>query len=142
MFDATNETMLAGTTIPANTLYNCAEVIASYNGNNLDWAVFRLNAAVPTSVATPALVGTGEMVTGTGLMMIGHPSGLPRKYADEASITRVIAGGTGALRYLTDLDAFAGNSGSGTFALELARGSDSCGCGCGPGCGAAWCGDR
>ena len=86
MFDATNETMLAGTTIPANTLYTCAEVIASYNGNDLDWAVFRLNAAVPTSVATPALVGTGEMATGTGLMMIGHPSGLPRKYAAGASV--------------------------------------------------------
>ena len=119
VFDATNETMLPDTTIPANTLYTCAEVLASHSSNGLDWAVFRLNAAVPTSVATPALVGTGEMATGTGLMMIGHPSSLPRKYADEATITQVVAGGTGALRYSTDLDSFAGNSGSGAFALEI-----------------------
>lgn len=58
-------------------------------------------------------------------MMIGHPSGLPVKYAGDATVTRVDDPGRAALRYVTDLDAFGGNSGSGVFTSGTTT-SDTC----------------
>jgi hypothetical protein len=48
--------------------------------NSADWGIIRLDRSVPSSVATPVNVGTGQVPVGTPLMMIGHPVGLPRKY--------------------------------------------------------------
>ena len=59
-------------------------------------------------------------------MMIGHPSGLPRKYAGDATVTQVLSPGTDELRYVTDLDAFGGNSGSGVFTSGTTTTSSTC----------------
>ena len=115
VFGATNVNMLAGNAIPADRLYSCAEVVAQEYVSGRDWAVMRLDRQVPATVATPASVGTTTMTPGTGLMMIGHPNGLPRKYAGEATVASVSNSGSANLRYLTDLDAFGSNSGSGVF---------------------------
>jgi len=126
VFGANNETMIAGTAIPADTIYNCTSVDNSVVANGGDWAVFTLDRDVPASVATPVTVGTQQMPIGTGLMMIGHPSGLPTKYADNASIDTITNGGTESLYYDTNLDAFGGNSGSGVFTTGFAEGSTMC----------------
>jgi hypothetical protein len=49
--------------------------------SSADWGIIRLDRSVPSSVATPVNVGTSQVPVGTPLMMIGHPVGLPRKYA-------------------------------------------------------------
>ena len=46
----------------------------------MDYAVFQLDRVVPASVATPVMVGMMDAPQGAAIMMIGHPSGLPRKY--------------------------------------------------------------
>lgn len=49
------------------------------------------------------------------VVQIGHPSGLPRKYAG-ATVSRVYSKGPdGSYVFVSNLDAFAGNSGSGVF---------------------------
>ena len=115
VFNATNVNMRDGDAIPADTLYSCAEVVAREFSGGQDWAVIRLDREVPATVATPVVVGTNEMPPGTGLMMIGHPNSLPRKYADEATVGVVASSGDARLKYYTDLDAFGGSSGSGVF---------------------------
>ena len=66
-------------------------------------------------MASPVNVGTDQVPVGTPLMMIGHPVGLPRKYADDALVSRVVNSGSTQLYYETNVDAFGGNSGSGVF---------------------------
>ena len=118
--------MVPGGAIPQDTVYSCTRVLVSRNvGGTIDYGIFEINASVLASVATPAIVGNAEMPSGTGLMMIGHPSGLPRKYAGDATVTNVRSSGTEALRYETDLDAFGGNSGSGVFTTGTTTG-DTC----------------
>ena len=126
VFGATNVNMRAGNAIPADSLYSCASVVRSVNGGGQDWAVFRLNGVVPSSVAVPATVGSGQMPRGTSLMMIGHPSGLPRKYAGDASVISVRSAGSAALSYRTDVDAFGGNSGSGVFTTGTTTSGGTC----------------
>ena len=77
VFHATDQTMTAHNTVPTNTVYRCASVVTSVLSDGKDYAVFRLDRAVPASVATPVTVGSDSMPVGTGLMMIGHPSGNP-----------------------------------------------------------------
>ena len=126
VFGATNLNVRAGNAIPSDTLYSCDSVVISVPpGNGQDWAVIRLDRAVPAAIATPAMVGTTQMPPGTGLMLIGHPSGLPRKYADDASVVTVSGGGSDSLAYRTNLDAFGGNSGSGVFTTGATAG-DTC----------------
>lgn len=101
--------------IPPETMFRCNGVVHLVNEGDQDWAVIRLDRPVEGSVARPAAVGTAPLTAGTGLMLIGHPSALPRKYADDATVLEVIGGGTAELRCRTNLDAFHGNSGSGVF---------------------------
>lgn len=74
MFNATNQTILPGQTLPNNTVYQCTTVVqAVQETNGSNFAVFRLDRAVDSAVATPAVVATNEMTVGTQLVMIGQP---------------------------------------------------------------------
>ncbi len=117
MFNATNTALVKGRRIPTKHVYRCAEVLAGgfSEASGLDWAVFRLDRAVPSSVARPAVVSSLLVNRGDPLVIIGHPSGLPRKYADDASVLGISDEGRGTYHFSADLDAFAGNSGSGVF---------------------------
>lgn len=74
-----------------------------------DWAVLRFEQALP---APPLrLRAEGEVVVGEPVWMLGHPCGIPLKYAPGALVT----GHKNDDRFFATLDAFAGNSGSPVF---------------------------
>ena len=113
VFGATNERFKTGARFKTDLIYSCKSVDISVLHGTQDWAVVTLDRPVPTSVASPVVVQSAEAAAGTSLMMIGHPSGIPRKYAGDASVVEVQYSGSADLRFGTDLDAFGGNSGSG-----------------------------
>jgi hypothetical protein len=87
-------------------IYYCNEVIGRQTGDS-DWALIRLDREVtghnPFKVRTTGLVDDDE-----SLLVIGHPCGLPRKYAGGASVRENIQ-----LAYFqANLDTYGGNSGS------------------------------
>ncbi|UCH51722.1 MAG: trypsin-like peptidase domain-containing protein [Chloroflexota bacterium] len=99
-------------TIPESEIYYCTEVIAHQEGN-ADMALIRLDRAVtghtPLQVRHSGIVPDGEP-----LLVIGHPVGLPRKYA-----------GGGAVRdnsdlsyFQANLDTYGANSGSPVFSTN------------------------
>jgi hypothetical protein len=82
-----------------------------------------LDGGSPRTI-TPAPLFSGVLAVGTPLTVIGHPSGLPRKYTGGATVQYVAecqletlcpADGAAWGAYTADLDTFGGNSGSGTF---------------------------
>ena len=133
IFNAT-ATAISALSVPADHAYDCdaivagdlatAYVSAQYSVNqgwgpnrNIDWAVIRLDRGVPTSVATPVTVrlAVPAVALEDDIMMIGHPTGLPRKYA-TGQVAQVYNETTsGQYQIVTNLDSFGGNSGSGVF---------------------------
>lgn len=94
-------------------IYKCKEIIYAVqqevDGHSHDFALVRLDRKVegrsPLKFAQRA-VRRGERVT-----MLGHPMGLPLKYTFNARVFKEEEGRS----FLTNLDAFAGNSGSPVF---------------------------
>jgi len=98
-------------TINEDDVYHCKEVISAEGprmGRGTDYAVIRLDR--PVKGVTPLKVAAKSPSVGTPLVMIGHPSGLPQKIADGASVKKILAKGFNA-----NVDAFGGNSGSAVF---------------------------
>lgn len=93
--------------VSADQVYRCAG-IAHAGEDRLDFTVVRLDR--PVTDRPPIEIETGPLNTGAPISMIGHPSGLPQVLTDNA---QVLAVRTDA--YLTNLDAFGGNSGSPVF---------------------------
>jgi hypothetical protein len=95
------------TEFAASEIYSGAELIGTHYvpGTRHDWAVIRLNArpsATPLAIRREVAVSPRASV-----YMIGHPSGLPAKFAGGATVRSA-----DALGFLTDLDACVHNSGS------------------------------
>lgn len=95
-------------------IYSCKSILsqrASYNflGYAKDYAVIQLDREVvdrkPLEFRTK-----GKIKRGTEVVLIGHPSGLPLKTSDDAKVSK-----TWGLTFMTNLDAFGGNSGSPVF---------------------------
>ena len=77
-----------------------------------DWAVVRLDRPVPHEIAEPVkLVRSSRIPDGAPVYVIGYPSGLPLKYAPNASVRT----NTSRAYFIANLDTFGGNSGSGVF---------------------------
>lgn len=101
----------------ARTRFNADDVYAGKTliGRQLasdgsDWAVVRLDRAVVGR--TPAKVrSTGKVKNAQGLFVIGHPCGLPQKYAPGAKVRD----NTPAPFFVANLDTYGGNSGSPVF---------------------------
>lgn len=100
-----------GTTrIKREDVYGCKEIIAQDLAQvqfvTRDYAIIRLDRPVEDREPLPVRL-EGWARVGTDLAVIGHPSGLPMKVADEAKIrsSRINF-------FYTDLDTFSGNSGS------------------------------
>ena len=55
----------------------------------------------------------GQITRGTKLVVIGHPTGLPTKIADGASVRSL-----SRMHFTADLDTYGGNSGSAVFNAE------------------------
>ncbi len=98
-------------TIDESEIYYSTEVIDSLYSDTTDWALVRLDRPVtghkPVTFRTSGLVSTNQP-----LMVIGHPMGLPRKYAGGATVRD----NNPALPYFrANTDTYIGNSGSAVF---------------------------
>jgi subtilisin-like proprotein convertase family protein len=101
--------------VDAKNIYECKEIIktiADFQAQN-DLAIIKLDRSVedrePLKIRTE-----GEIELGTPLVVIGHPSGLPTKIADSAFVRN----NENPNYFVTNLDTFAGNSGSAVFNAE------------------------
>lgn len=88
-------------------LYNCKQIIERHQSQMLDYAVIRLDRAVP-HVIPFKFRKKGKVKKKTPVIIIGQPSGLPTKIADDAKVRGTFWPGY----FTTTADAFGGNSGS------------------------------
>lgn len=91
-------------------IYGCKQVIATQRNGDIDFAVIKLDRPV---VGRPPLNFrvAGKVPDQARLVVIGHPSGIPTKVSGEGRIFK----NTYEPTFVTNLDTFAGNSGSAVF---------------------------
>jgi len=91
-------------------VYRCKSIVRRALTNTYDYAVVKLDRVVD---ATPLKLATTDIKRGEKILVIGHPSGLPMKIADNAKVRSVSKG-----YFTTNLDSYGGNSGSPVFNAE------------------------
>jgi hypothetical protein len=101
----------ARTTFPAEDVYEGRAVIGrKLTESGADWSLVRLDREVsgrpPLKFRTSGTIGNRA-----GVFVIGHPSGLPAKYAPGARVRD----NTTASHFVANLDTYGGNSGSPVF---------------------------
>ncbi len=99
------------TSVPTNNVYGCERIVAwDYTSDcDIDFAVIKLDRKVEDR--EPLYVRpSGDELDADNLVIIGHPFGLPRKYALNG---QVVSQGSNA--FTTTHDIIGGNSGSGVF---------------------------
>ena len=100
--------------IPSADVYSCKNIIVQKldDRKKLDYALIRLDRKVvgrePLKIRTD-----GKVKKKMPLVVIGNPSGLPTKIADNATVKSV-----DKTVFFSNLDAFGGNSGSAVFNTE------------------------
>jgi hypothetical protein len=102
----------AVTRVPNQDVYAGAEIVGRKLNDNTgeDWAVVKLEREVINR--TPArLRRDGGVPDNVGLYVIGHPCGLPAKYAGGATVRD----NSNSLFFISNLDTYGGNSGSPVF---------------------------
>jgi hypothetical protein len=108
MLDATTPVL----TIDSSQVYFCSEIIARQQ-NAADWGLIRLDREVTDHTPLPVR-RTGKIQDGADVLVIGHPVGLPRKYAGGATVRD----NTAAECFQANVDTYGGNSGSAVFNAE------------------------
>lgn len=99
-----------GAVFPIVSKSNVYEIAAVIEDNaELDIVQFRVNR--PINAPILKLATTNTLSEGTSIYMIGHPSGLPKKVALNASVYT----NDNPFHFYSTLDAFQGNSGSPVF---------------------------
>lgn len=107
MSDATTAT----TTVPTSEIYRATRIIGRAIGTQgTDWAVVQLDRPV-LNHRYVRLRRSGKIVDNAGVYVIGHPVGLPLKWAGGASVRS----NTEARYFVANLDTYGGNSGSPVF---------------------------
>lgn len=102
--------------LEADDVYGCTAILSRQDGV-LDYAYLRLDREVVGH--TPATLSPGvgstcrNVVDEEAVAVLGFGSGLPLKIDDGGAVTNPSSRGTNF--FLTSLDTFAGNSGSGVF---------------------------
>jgi V8-like Glu-specific endopeptidase len=86
-------------------VYKCKEVLHQTFSDAADYAIIKLDRSV-TGV-TPLKLASSSPSPYSPVILIGHPSGLPMKIADDAIVISSTASS-----FTASLDSFAGNSGS------------------------------
>ena len=96
--------------VPTENIYNGVKVVDSnYNVKiTSDWALVKLDREVKNRPI--ATISKSEVICGHPVYVLGHPCGLPLKYAAGAQVSEVQTA-----CFVADLDVFAGNSGSPVF---------------------------
>lgn len=97
--------------IDKKNIYSCVEIISRTldDGTDNDYALVRLDRA--TDRTPLKFRKSGKVDTNSGLVVIGHPSGLPTKIADGA----FIRSNKNKYYFQANLDTYGGNSGSAVF---------------------------
>jgi hypothetical protein len=107
MSDATT----AETTIDNDEIYQGIRILGRQIGTaGTDWALVQLDRPVINHPYVRIRRG-GKIPDGAAVHVIGHPSGLPKKYADGA----VVRDNTPSRYFVANLDTYGGNSGSPVF---------------------------
>ncbi len=111
------ETGFADMMIPSSKIVGCKEIISRElkgKGQDLrDFALIKLDRKL-TDRKPLKFRTSGKIDDNAKLVVIGHPSGLPQKVADNANVFE----NTSDRFFLTNLDTFGGNSGSAVFNEE------------------------
>ncbi len=98
------------TEFPPESVYSIKEVVNSvYMRSSEDWALIRLDRKVENR--TPLRLRRSLVPLRSGVFVMGHPVGLPLKYADGASVTEY----ENDACFKANLDTYGGNSGSPIF---------------------------
>lgn len=95
-------------TLSSDDVYSCKEIVAREYTRNQDYALVRLDRAVKNR--RPLKMQKTPAQPGEEIFVIGHPSGLPSKFADGAAVRTQV----GAY-FQANLDTYGGNSGSAVF---------------------------
>lgn len=96
--------------MPRHDVYHCKEVVKAKTQTRLDYALIRLDR--PAEQRSPMKLNrTVKIQPGMEVATIGHPLGLPTKYADDG----VVLKRSSDYLFSVNLDTFAGNSGSPVF---------------------------
>jgi hypothetical protein len=107
------DTISARTTFTDNDVYQPITIIERSDRNADDWALLRLDRDVVGAMPL-RLRRSGQIADGAAVGVLGHPCGIPAKYAGGARVRRNDARGF----FRANLDAFGGNSGSPVVSLE------------------------
>lgn len=101
----------ARTSFPADDVYAGVKLLGrQLSQDGTDWALVRLDRAV-TGRKPVKLRTTGKVGNTQSLFVVGHPCGLPQKYAPGAKVRD----NTPAPFFVANLDTYGGNSGSPVF---------------------------
>ncbi len=101
------------TDIPADKMYGCKEIIYAVRDEAppyRDFAIVKLSRAVKDR--EPLKISAAPIRPGDKVSMIGYPLGTPAKLSSDA---RVLLNIESSQSFITNLDAFEGNSGSPVF---------------------------
>jgi hypothetical protein len=101
---------LLGKSIEEKNIYRCGQVFKTSD----DFSIIKLDR--PVNDRLPVEISDEDLEYGDDIFMIGTMLGLPLKVTDEARILS-----EENERYITNLDAFVGNSGSGVYDLMSKR---------------------
>jgi len=103
----------AQTSIPDSEIYKGIEIIGRVlTPEGADWAIIRLDRRVEGHTVA-RIRRTGMAAADQEVYVIGHPVGLPLKYAGGAAITD----NSPSTYFSANLDTFGGNSGSPVFSV-------------------------
>jgi V8-like Glu-specific endopeptidase len=106
-----NDSVTARTTLAADDVYAGAKLIGrQLAADGTDWALVKLDRPV-TGRAPVSLRTSGKISAAARLFVIGHPCGLPQKYAPGAKVRHNSA----TPFFVANLDTYGGNSGSPVF---------------------------
>lgn len=97
--------------VPTTSVYSCKKIISRSLDQETkdDYAVIELDRKV-TDRSPLNFRRSGRISTGTEVAVIGHPSGLPTKIADNANVRSLQS-----KYFVANLDTYGGNSGSAVF---------------------------
>jgi len=97
--------------VSSSEIYKCKEIVKTIRNNSgQDFAVIRLDRPV-LNHAVLQLRQSGEMSVGDGLVVIGHPVGLPTKVTTGGKVRSI----ANAEFLVASVDTYGGNSGSAVF---------------------------
>lgn len=95
-------------------IYECESIIEASYKSDSDFAVIKLNRKTIDKEVVMMNTNNLNYDIGSDIFVVGHPTGLPLKVAGGAKVYKNV----GANKFVSNLDTFAGNSGSPIFNMQ------------------------